>query len=237
MKPLVNGITGLQAGAKMWHAQSKSLKRCKGLDETATCAQSHPMVSASPESQADNFDRNVIMLIRNIRTAWPQSYYDKHIAYHNGKGQPAESDWRSIRDEWGKGAFGGWKSVVTTWKQMREYDVALYVQYEALMDPERGPAELQRIADLLQQSGFSVAPKEDVPCIWYKVIKDEYTRLQDFFKYEAGYTAELRDFYLTNLTQWQQEVADDKELSRILGEYFEDLRDNTYIDIPYNISG
>jgi hypothetical protein len=233
LKPLINRITGMKAGAKFYHASSKILKRCKGRDETATCAQSHPVVEIGPEKQADNFHSSVLLAIRNYRWALPTHMNDKAEAYHGAKGIMLEEDWRKNRDQWYKNVFEGWKKLIMTWKNMKEYDIGMYIQYEAIMDPKRGPATLQQIASQLGSAGFTVASEVDIPCIWYQVVKDEYVRLNDYWNYVPGYTAEQQDYLLQELDKFQKEVADDKALVAILKEYYVDIRDNTRIDKPW----
>lgn len=230
LKPLINSITGLKAGAKFYHASSKILKRCKGRDETAVCSQAHPAVPINPEKQVDNFHHSVLLLIRNFKSVYPTFFNDKAKAYHGVNGQVNEEEWRKNRDEYYKSVFEGWKTLVMAWKEMREYDIALYIQYEALMDPDRGPDVLGRIADQLQSAGFAVAPKKDIPCIWYQVFKEEAIRLHDFMEYTPGFTLEQRDYLLKELEKFQTEVSDDDALVAILKEYYTDIRDNTRID-------
>jgi hypothetical protein len=55
MKPLINGRKGMKAGAKNYHASSKVLKRCQGLDVTTTCSNSHPFVESGPQDQMKAF--------------------------------------------------------------------------------------------------------------------------------------------------------------------------------------
>ena len=233
LKPLINGLTGLKAGAKFYHASSKILKRCKGRDETAVCTQAHPAVPIGPEKQTENFHHSILLGIRNFRTVYPTFHNDKAEAYHGVKGQVDESEWRKNRDEYYKSVIEGWKGLIMTWKDMKEYDIAMYIQYEALMDPDRGPTTLEKISNHLEKAGFSVAPKRDIPCIWYQVYKAETMRLNEVMQYIPGYTTEQRDFLLEELKKFQKEVADDKELVTILQEYYDDIRDNTRIDKPW----
>ncbi|CAB9500469.1 expressed unknown protein [Seminavis robusta] len=237
MKPLINGITGLPAGAKFYHASSKILRRCHGIDETATCSNGHPQVDIGPEKQKANFYHSAIMVIRNIRTAFPVFHNDKAIAYHGLKGQMPENEWRQARDTWYSGVLTGWKGVLTTWKAMKAYDIGMYLQYEELMDPLRGPDATQRLANLLQSAGFTVAPKEDLPCIWFQAIKGEYLRLKEFRQYEYGYTLQQRDAIVKQLEEFQKEIVNDKPLANIVQEYIDDVRDNTRIDVPFQEDG
>lgn len=233
MKPIINAITGLRAGAKFYHHSGKNLRRCKGADETAACATGHPVIPISPQKQSANFHRKVIMVIRNFKTASPSSDSEKGEAYHGNTGQNELDKWRKGRDMWTPGSFDNWKGLVTAWKNMTEYDIAMYVQYESMFDPERGPAIVQRMADLFKEAGFPVAPNEDIPCMWFQAIKPEYERLQEYWKYNPGFTEEQRDLIVKGLDTFQKEVTDDTELTAILKEYIDDVRTNTQIDIPF----
>jgi hypothetical protein len=232
LRPLINGVTGLNSGAKFYHASGKNLKRCKGLDETATCSNGHPITAIKPEKQADNFHPSVLMGIRNFRTAFPTYFQDKAIAYHGATGQVDEDDWRQTRDKFYASAFEDWKGLVMTWKEMKEYDIGMYLEYEALMDPGRGPETLIRLAVKLKNAGFNVAPAKDIPCIWFQAVKDEPSRLKEFMKYTPGFTFDQQQFILKELEKFIKEVSDDKDLVAILQEYYTDTRDNTPIDQP-----
>ena len=78
-----------------------------------------------------------------------------------------------------------------------------------------------------------MAPKEDIPCIWYHSVKDEVIRLNSFYQYIPGYTEEQVDYMLAEIAKWKTEVSDDEELVAMLDEYYADIRDNTKIDIPW----
>lgn len=224
--------TGLRAGAKFYHASSKILKRCKGIDESVTCANGHPVVDIGPGKQKDNFYHKVIMVVRNFKTAYPTHDSEKGEAYHDKTGQNDIDSWRKGRDQWTSGVFKSWKDLLMTWKDMPEYEIGMYVQYEHMFDPALGPAVLERMSELFKEAGFSVAPNEDLPCIWFQTMKEEYFRLKNYWKYTPGFTKEQRDEILGAMATFQKEVADDKELATILKTYHDDMTDNTLIDIP-----
>jgi hypothetical protein len=230
LKPLIQEVTGLKGGAKFYHASSKKLKRCKGQDETATCSQGHPVIDIQPEKRVNDFQSSVFLLVRDYRMTFPTHMNDKAEAYHGAKELMPEEAWRKSRDQWYKVVFDGWKEHIMTWKNMKEYDIGIYIEYEALMDPDRGPITLKHIAAILQAAGFTVAPETDMPCIWFNAVKDEYIRLKEYWKYIPGYTSEQQDYLLQELDKFQQEVSDDNDLVAILKEYYDDTRDNTRID-------
>ena len=234
-KPLIQGITGMDHGVKFYHASSKTLKRCKGVDETVACSNSHPVVDINPDSRSEDFHDKYILILRNMATMFHTNFNEKQEAYHNAKGQTPVEDWRKFRDQWYKGVPEGYVSLIRTWKNLQHYDVGTYVQYEEMMDPKRGPQAMTRLANLLQASGFDVAPQEDLSCIWYQTIKPEYDRLKEYKQYTYGYTQEQVDFFVEGLTKFQEEetIKDDKALASILQEYIHAIQENTYIDIPH----
>jgi hypothetical protein len=91
---------------------------------------------------------------------------------------------------------------------------------------------VQRVARVLQSAGFPMAPDGDLPCLWFQVVKDEYLRLQTYLQY-TGYTEEQHAFKLQEINNFKAETADDNALSAILQEYYYDIKDNAFIDIPY----
>jgi hypothetical protein len=230
--PLINAVTGLATGTKSYHLSSKILKRCKGRTETAACTNSHPATPITPEKQTANFHPKFMLVIRNFKTAFAANYYDKAIQYHGQKGQVAENDWREFRDDWFKKSIQAWKKIVFEWKKMDDYKIGMYIPYEKLLDVEEGPKITQRMADEFRAAGFNVPPKEDIPCMWYQTVKDEWTMSKDFLKYIPGYTLQQRDLFLFELELFMKEVADDAILVAILKDYYADTRDNTRIDKP-----
>lgn len=239
--PSVNGfndktvISLLTGGlpSRGFHASMKGLRHCiTKPGETATCTNSHPGVNIGPERQTRSYDSRVLLGIRNPFTEFPASGNEKAIKYHGAKGQVAENYWRGLRDGWLKASVPGWINTIRTWKNMSYYNIGTYVPYEHWMDPDRGPAVIQQIADTLREAGFGVAPPQDIPCIWYHSTKDKYVAEKEFFKYVPGYTVEQRDFALVELERFMEETVDDPVLLLILKEYYADIQDNTRIDIP-----
>jgi len=113
----------------------------------------------------------VILVVRNFLTAFPASHIDKHIAYHNGKGQPPEENWRNVRDEYLESSIKSWRHMINYWMNVGGgndgeddgsstigpyYKVGLILPYEWMLDPIRGPMLIQQLADLYQRVGFDV---------------------------------------------------------------------------------
>jgi hypothetical protein len=232
-KTVISLLTGGLA-SRSWHNSRKGLRHCitAVAGETATCMNSHPGVDIGPERQTGSYDSRVLLGIRNQLTNFPASNNEKAIKYHGVKGQVAENGWRGTRDKWFNQSVTGWMNTIRTWRNMSYYTIGTYVPYEHWLDPDRGPALFQQIADVLREAGFSVAPPQDIPFIWYRSTKDKYVADQEFFKYVPGYTLEQRDYFLVELERFMEETAGDPVLLPILKEYYADVQDNTRIDIP-----
>jgi hypothetical protein len=231
-KTVISLLTGGLA-SRGWHASRKGLRHCiAGAGETAACVNGHPKVDIKPERQTGSYDSRVLLGIRNPFTEFPASNNEKAIQYHGAKGQVTENQWRGTRDGWFNASIDGWMNAIRTWKNMSYYTIGTYVPYEHWLDPDRGPAVIQQIADTLDSAGFSVAPPHDIPCIWYLSTKAKYVADKEFFNYVPGYTVEQREYALAKLERFMEEMSDDPALLPILKEYYADVRDNTRIDIP-----
>jgi hypothetical protein len=231
-KTVISLLTG-GLSSRNWHASRKGLKHCiAGAGETAACVNSHPLVDIKPERQTGSYDSRVLLGIRNPFTDFPASINERAIKYGGAQGQVTENHWRSTRDSWFNVSVDRWMNAIRTWNSMSYYTIGTYVPYEHWLDPDRGPAVIQQIADTLGAAGFSVAPPHDIPCIWYLSTKAKYVADKEFFKYVPGYTVEQREYALAKLERFMEETADDPVLLPILKEYHADVRDNTRIDIP-----
>jgi len=128
-----------------------------------------------------------------------------------------------------------WKDVLQWWNSAEYYKVATYVPYEGLMNAETGPAIVQKLADTLAESGFEVAPKEDIPCIWYQVTSKEMARQKALQVYTAGFTPEQRKFLLVELNSLIQSFSNQpgkEELVSILEGYRDEVQFKIRIDKP-----
>jgi hypothetical protein len=240
MKALIDSVTGLNKGTKNYHMSMRNrLRRCRGISETAACTQGHPYVKIGPETQTDNFQSSVLLALRNPRDAFPAGHTDKNIAYHNAKGQPPEREWRKVRDEYSQRALSSWKEMIEWWTTNDYYKVALFVPYEQLLHPTNGPKLVQRLATVYQQAGFEVAPNSDIPCLWYKAVTPEWHRQDVLMEYVPGYRASQRDYYLTQLQAYMEQIIQKQEqnpqqqqgdLLAIVRDYYNEIRDHTQID-------
>jgi hypothetical protein len=227
-KQLIDAITGLKAGTKNYHMSIKGgkLRRCYGMSETAACTQGHPTVPVGPESQTANFQSAVIFSIRNFATAFPAGFTDKNMAYHGGTGQPPEEQWRKVRDQYMESSLQeSWIQQIQWWRKnanaVNYYRIALYLPFEWLLSPIKGPPLVQELANLYQQqAGYDVvAPPVDIPCIWYQMAHKEWKRQDQLLQnqnqqhpsYTPGYTPEQRDFI-------------EQEFDKLIGE----LEESTY---------
>lgn len=259
---LVIALTGdVGSNAKSYYASSPSLKKCFNRNGhasmTITCQQLHPIVGIGPlpENQADKFQQKIIMPIRNPMTCIPAHYQQKAYMYHNAKGQVTLDEWRSFRDQWlTKTVISEWKSVITTWKNMKEYEgVGLYVPFEHVMDIERGPIIVNELASLLRNAGFPVVPSGDVKCVWYRVTKNHFRAAIDESKnrnippqqmlqypfvldYVPRYTALQKEYMITELKLLSDMYPDDANLISVLNEYIQQIRQSSINDRPANVS-
>lgn len=258
--PLVVALTGNVAShAKNYYASSPVLKKCfsrggGGDQMTITCQQLHPIVGIGPlpEKQVDKFQPMVIMPLRNPLTGAPEHYQQKAVLYHGATQQVPASDWRAYRDEWLQQTIvSGWKSVVSTWKDMKEYQgIALYVPLEHVLDVHRGPLVVEQLATLLRQAGFPVIPASDVTCAWYRVAKPHIQAAMDrsakgkttttqalrypfATDYIPGYTAQQKAYIIAELQELQQRYPDDTVLHSLLQEYIQEIQETKANDILF----
>lgn len=129
-----------------------------------------------------------------------------------------------------------WKDVLLWWINADYYNVAMYIPSEQILSSETGPLIVQRLANTLSESGFEVAPKEDIPCIWSKVATKELERRKGLQKYTAGYTPEQKQYMLGELTDLIQALSNsskNQELVSILEVYRNEVEFQTKIDTPW----
>ena len=253
---LVVGLTGdVGSNAKNYYASSPNLRKCFNrngqVTMTVTCQQLHPIVGIGPlpENQADKFQSQIIMPIRNPMTGVPEHYQQKAYLYHNAQGQVSIDEWRSFRDEWfTRTVISDWKSVITTWKNMKEYNgIGLYVPFEHLMDMDRGPKIVNELASTLRKAGFPVVSLEDVACVWYKVTKKHFQLAIDesqhrkispqqilqypfAIDYIPRYTTQQMEYMITELQSLRDTYPDDTQLTVILNEYIQQIQQSTVHD-------
>lgn len=244
---LVSGLTGATSSAKNYYARSPSLKKCFSASSlTVTCEQIHPIVAIGPApgSQAHKFQPKIIFPIRNPLTVIPEHVQNKAVKYHKVQGQMPIAYWRQIRDDWLEAAgVATWMSVLTTWKNMTEYQgIGLYLPYEHLLDVKKGLAATSRLANMIRDAGFPVVDEDDIACVWYRAVKDRLIAatapVQPLFydyavDYIPGYTAHQKEYMVAELTRYQAVFPDDVALVAILTEYANEIQKTTATDQPW----
>lgn len=237
VKELIDGLTGLKQGTKNYHMSMRGgkLKRCKGISETAGCSNGHPYVGVGPDTQTANFQSQVVFVIRNLADAIPALHTEKHIAYHNGKGQAPEHQWNKVRDEYLTGNIQSWKEMLQWWNTASYYNVSIYLPWEWLLSPTKGPKTVQRLADVYASAGFDVAPATDIPCIWYQVVQREWKRQEKLMQYQPSYTRTQQEELVAALDQLILEYPANEHLLSILQEYRQTVRED--LRIESNTSG
>lgn len=231
-KHLINRLTRLPAGGKSFYSSKrKELRHCKGNTETATCTTHHPIVrmnKGQPDSFS-HFNENYIYMIRNPMFLFPASLNARDFHYRGIDGQTNIENWVDFRDKYLHDFMQQWKESLTTWKKSR-YKLATYLTYEELMDVQRGPRALKRVAGILKDAGFYVIEDDDaVNCIWYDAIGSEqirrhHTKHYDYDEYIPPYKIDQQELMLTELENFLNECIDDDELIKILHRYIVDIR-------------
>lgn len=130
-----------------------------------------------------------------------------------------------MRDQYIEGSLQTWLDMIRWWRNADYYRIALYLPFEWLLSPTKGPELVQQLANLYQQAGFEVAPPEDIPCIWYKSVWNEWTRQGQLAKYTPGYTKEQQEFIVKefDVLMKESESLHDRTLVEILREYKEEI--------------
>lgn len=241
-KIIIKQLTGLDQGGKSYYASAKGgLRFCFGATETATCSNVHPMVdmAGGPDKKKEKFYSEYIMAIRNPMTAIPAFINDKDIKYHGGKGQMMEEEWRKSRDVYLTHLIEEWKSFLAAWKKNSSYTTGMYLVYEDLYDLYKGPAVLERLSNILHAAHFTVAPKEDIPCIWFNAIGEDqlqqhHEKGYEYNDYIPGYTKAQHRLLLTAISSLIDEYREDKELVYILQGYKKTIAQYTRIDREYS---
>jgi hypothetical protein len=241
-KDLIGQLTGLANNkpVKNYHmSMKKRLKRCHGVSETVACTQGHPITPIQPETQTQNFQPRAIVFVRNFATAFPASVTDKNIAYHNAKTQNTVPEYRKLRDEWMEPTFTSWARLLDWWRTSEAYDVAMYVPFEDLMTTNREAARtiLQQLATTLKEGGFETASSnEDLDCIWYTTIREEWTRQQAIMDYIPMYTSAQKEWMEVQLQQYIQLISSssqnggDASLITLLNRYLGDVKSHLLLE-------
>jgi len=114
---------------------------------------------------------------------------------------------------------------------MKEYTIGVYFPYERLLHPDKGPALLSELSSLLKKATFEVIADEDIPCLWYKSVKNK--RYYQYDDYLPGYTRDQKDFIVRELEQLISDNADDTALVDLLREYITEIQEVTETDVGW----
>ena len=80
------------------------------------------------------------------------------------------TQWRDIRKEYFNKMINDWVDVFRKWMDSG-YEVGLYVIYKDLMDAKKGPRVIKKMANLLNEAGFSIVDDDDdLCCVWYNGV-------------------------------------------------------------------
>jgi len=238
-KKLINYLTRLPAGAKSFYVSRKNtLKHCKGDTETATCSTHHPgvMMNKGQPDSFTHFNDQYIYLMRNPMFNFPAVLNSKDYQYRHIFGQTKKQNWIEYRDTYFSQLMKEWIRSLKTWADSR-YKLAMYLTYEDLMDINRGPKSLKKLAGVLKHAGFDAVEEEDaIKCIWFNAVGSEQIQRHheihyDYDEYIPGYSMSQRDEMLAELESFMNENEEDKELVQILRRYVNDIREHIKIDL------
>lgn len=235
---LVNPITRTVSGAKDFYTSAPGLHQCVGDTQTVTCNNIHPKVDMDIDSQYDNFYSKYIMFVRNPMIAIPSSHNSKLNRFHSVVGQTPEDDWQTVRDGWVKPMFVQWKNSIMAWRDSK-YELGMYLIYEDLMDVQRGPKVLKKMAELFDEAGFDAEQDEEaIKCIWYNSIGREnilYHKKMighEYHEYIPGFREEHKDFFKKELDKFLKEIkGTDEVLETLLARYKRRIDRRIRIDV------
>ena len=184
-----------------------------------------------PLEYADYFSKRVVILIRNPEDAmasWFNYLWEFHHFFPSHTVQAPERDWIKWRDQKSHDEYTKfWKGLLHYWKNLDEYEIAMYLPYERLVNIDTGPELLSKLAAELRANGVRVAEEKDIPCLWYQVVKNrKSTTKRAAHRYTPGYTKQQKAGLLSSLAKMQQYYGDDAELVDILQMYVEDVQNN-----------
>lgn len=162
---LIEAMTGLVTGDDF---------QLNGHSNIVSIKTHYPSSEGREINGAQNIPR-AMLLIRNPLHSIP-SYFNFVYEYENNL--PGHST-KAPLEEWIKWRNNNFDRQVQVWRRHTEYWMDAYdklhrmvISYEKLIDDELGPAEAMKIAEFLNRSdGVTTVPPEEVPCVWYAVIK------------------------------------------------------------------
>ena len=238
---LVRAVTGL--GGDDYYKHEKCVKH-----PAVTCKTHWPSIGnlfreETVRQTKGTFHDKAMVLVRNPRNALP-SYFNylwerkHHLQGHSE--QAPERKWQSYRDQNFDQQLKGWKGMFTKWQQ-QPFEIALYIQYEHLTSEMTGPALLKRIVNIIRnapENSINVAPNKDIPCLWYKVVKEGVGGMRTkraAHTYTPAYTYEQKHQMLQMLDGAMEEFSKTLELVEIIQSYRDDVAANMPLE-PLNYS-
>jgi hypothetical protein len=138
----------------------------------------------------------------------------------------------------------GWITQIQEWRDS-QFDIGMYIVYEDLMDPKRGPEVVRQLAKVFKQAGFDtididIDDDEQMTCAWMtsivvESIKEYHANNKyEFGDYTPGYTKKEKQIMVEKLTEYMNNVKSSSDngdgLVKILNRYIDDIQGNTVID-------
>jgi hypothetical protein len=233
-RELIKNITKLKVGGKSFYASIKgSLRHCIGTTETASCS-----IGDLPTKQFENYQNKYVLVIQNPKTAMPLAANKKAIKYHGIEGQITIESWRSTRKDWFEKMVEDWIKQIKEWRDS-QFDIGMYIVYEDLMDPKRGPEVVRELAKVFKQAGFDTIDDEQIRCAWMtsigvESIKEYHVNNKyEFGDYIPGYTKKEKQFMVEKLSEYMNNIKSSDNgdgLVKILNRYIDDIQGNAVID-------
>jgi hypothetical protein len=229
---------GTDAGDNQ-NATTTTTTTCHSL-HAATCKTHWPVLpqhSPSSSIYRQQYAPQAIVLLRNPAAAFSSRFNHlwelrRSIKFHSQ--QAPEKAWKkwiakNFQQQWIK-----YQLLIQTWATDPHYHVSLYIPYEGLTDPVKGPQWTQRVAQLLQdQQQYHddnhtnpttheihqvVAHASDIPCLWRLAVLEQPRVKRQGHAYVPAYTTKQQQALLQMMdelivmstsTQQQQQVAAD----------------------------
>eukprot|EP00588_Corethron_pennatum_P013713 CAMPEP_0194270044 /NCGR_PEP_ID=MMETSP0169-20130528/4111_1 /TAXON_ID=218684 /ORGANISM="Corethron pennatum, Strain L29A3" /LENGTH=390 /DNA_ID=CAMNT_0039011943 /DNA_START=107 /DNA_END=1279 /DNA_ORIENTATION=+ len=243
---LIRTLTGMNSGGKNFYASSPGLKHCINSNaprSTVTCAvlSTEETTPTTRNSSANRFENSIyIMPLRNPMTSLPFATNYKAIMYHDQVGQMPASNWQTLRDNWFDNMIKKWIGGITVWDDT-VYKRAIYVSFEDLMSPLRGPGVLKELSSELSRLGFpTMMSEDDAECAWYGIVGGEEALepyhnngQYEYGGYRPGYTEEQREkmvLALEDLVLNRNFNSSGERIKEILVDYIDDIRKHMVID-------
>jgi hypothetical protein len=236
-------LTGTPRTAhKNFYARGRGFKKCaKGNTVTITCEQFHPVVGISPppENLSGHYQAKILMGMRNPLTGIPAHHHTKATLYHGATTQVEIDEWRHFRDMYFMSTVKDqWRAVLTTWKEMKGYDhTPMYLPLEHLVDPAKGPALTEQLANELRAAGYSVTTNP--ACAWYKAVKSKLSgQYHPHYDYVRTYIPSLTEAQKVQLVDELNDIrtmygTGDSLLDQLLAEYIDTIQRDKRNDTPW----